>query len=549
MEKYKAHQKDIDDLLETLDDIKYDSLIFIFGIGNGEYLDRLSRILCSKNKVIIFEPKQEVFEHYKLYTDDNIEIIFYEKESLKQIFFKYINLINFNNIYFHAYSNYEEIYKEGYEHLVENLDWAYINASSQLTLANRFREVFIQNMLANLKVLNKATPIHHYIFMNKNVPAIIVSAGPSLDKQIKDMLDKKGQLKDYFIIAGSRTVRALMQNGIKPDIIVSIDPIDANYDMMKDYLDLDVPLVFYEYSNRYLVRDYQGEKIYIASLLPKTIEEFRHLKGSYLGGSVAHTCVDMANMLGCSPILLVGQDLAYTYDKHHSDTATYERDKTLRYEAQITVEDVFGKQVKTTLTLNHFKKKLEDYIALYQAKTDVVFVNCSYGAKIQGAAHKELREVFKNSVSDVAKKSCIPHQDIHIDSKIVAERILRYIDECVVKATQGLELCNSIILENNHKSLIDIDEEDIDLQRILYILKLVNEFENAVESHYLGGYFSKFKYDIKQSTFNMLAKDYHRLTSDLQHQAQAFKIYFQTMQQMLEEVKRLGRETVTEFYK
>ena len=268
-----------------------------------------------------------------------------------------------------------------------------------------------------------------------------------------------------------------------------------------------------------------------------------------MGGSVAHTCIDMANMLGCSPIVLVGQDLAYTYDKHHSDTATYERDKTLKYESQITVEDVFGNQVKTTLTLNHFRKKLEDYIALYQSKTDVEFINCSYGAKIEGAAHKELSELFKSSVSHASKKSLAPHKDIVIESKEAADTILGYIDKCLKKAGQGLELCNTIITENNDKSLTDMEEEDIDLQRILYILKLVNEFENAAESHYLGGYFSKFKHDIKQNTFNMLAKDYDRLTSDLQHQAQAFKVYFQAMQEMLEEVKHLGAETVTEFYK
>jgi len=93
-----------------------------------------------------------------------------------------------------------------------------------------------------------------------------------------------------------------------------------------------------------------------------------------------------------------------------------------------------------------------------------------------------------------------------------------------------------------------MEETDIDLQRILYILKIVSDFENAADTGYLGGYFSEFVYEMKERTFNMCAMDYEKLTSDLQHQARAFKIYFEKMKEMLEEVKETILETVTEFY-
>ncbi len=74
------------------------------------------------------------------------------------------------------------------------------------------------------------------------------------------MVRLKDRLKDYFIITGSRTVKALVQNGIVPDMVVSIDPVDVNYEMMKDYLDLDVPLVFYELQQPLSSQDYKGGK-------------------------------------------------------------------------------------------------------------------------------------------------------------------------------------------------------------------------------------------------------------------------------------------------
>jgi hypothetical protein len=370
-----------------------------------------------------------------------------------------------------------------------------------------------------------------------------------LDQNIKDMLANKEKLKNYFIISGGRTVGALMKNGIMPDMIVSVDPVDANYEMMKEYLELDVPLVFYEYSNRYLVRAYKGEKIYIASLFSKTVESLKALRGVYFGGSVAHSCVDIANMLGCSPILFIGQDLGYTYDKHHSDTAIYDYDKTLDYTANTMVKDIRGNLIRTTSTLNHFKKKLEDYIEIYNQISEVEFINCSYGAAIQGAAHKELLQVFEEDAFNTPKKQCYSHKSIDIHSLEIIESIMAYLDRYSIKAQQGLELCEQIISQGENKCLIDAAEDDMDLQKILYIVQIVRTFENDVKTQYLGGYISCFKYDIKEKAFKMSAKEYDKLTSDLQHQAVAFKSYFQEMQIMLEEVQKLAGETVTEFYK
>ncbi|MDR0925495.1 MAG: hypothetical protein LBN31_14220, partial [Hungatella sp.] len=146
------------------------------------------------------------------------------------------------------------------------------------------------------------------------------------------------------------------------------------------------------------------------------------------------------------------------------------------------------------------------------------------------------------------KNSCIPKRDIHIDSRKTIDSLLSFIDEYRAKASQGLELCDIIISENQTKSLLKVEETDIDLQRILYILKIVNEFENAANTRYFGGYLSEFIFDMKENTFDMSAMDYEMLTSDLQHQARAFQIYFKKMKEMLNEVKETILETVTEFY-
>lgn len=543
------YKKEIENLLSSVNDIKFDSLILIFGIDTGEYLDSLNDVLCEKNKVLIFEPNKDIFNYNKeKINKDNIHLIFYDKDNIKANLYKEINSTNFNNLYVHAFGNYAEVYKYDYEIFIENLDDAYYTACSSISVANRFKDIFIKNFIANLKALKNSTPLNSYEDINKGIPAIVVSAGPSLDKNIADMVTHKKELERYFIIAGSRTLKALIKNNIKPDMIVSIDPVDDNYDMMKDYLKENSPLAFYEYSNRYLVRDYEGEKIYLSTFLSNTIQELNNLKGTFLGGSVAHTCIDIANIMGCSPIILVGQDLAFTYDKHHSESAIFESDDTKNYEASLKVENIFGEKIRTNITLNQFRLKMEEYIDFYKTHKQVEFINVSYGAEIKGAPHKELCDVFKTYTNNNVNKKCIVDKSIQVDAETVVSDVIKYLEEYIDKANNGEALCNSLLTNELDKSLVDIDENDEDFQKFLDVMDIVNDFESSTERYYLGGYYNKFLFDVKEEIFNMHAVDYESLTSNLKYQSKCFLSYFLKMKGLLEKVKSLALETFAEFY-
>lgn len=542
------YDQEIRKLMDTLEGLKFDSLVFLFGIDTGAYLEQLKKCLCSKNNVIIFEPNPSVFKQFPAALSDNIHLVYYEEKLVKQIFEQTITFKNINNIYFHAFGNYQKTYKKEYDRLIEHLDWTIMNAASQVYLAKRFKNVFIKNMIANMKMIHQATPVNNYVFSNKDVPAIVVSGGASLEQNIKDMLKQKDKLNNYFIITGSRTLKALVQNDIIPDMVVSVDPVDANYEMMKDYLDLDVPLAFYEYSNRYLLRDYKGGKILISLLFSHTIKGMEHLKAVYCGGSVSHACIDIANMLGCSPILLTGQDFALTNKKHHADSAVFPFDSSSRYDAQIMIRDVNGNLTETTVTLDSFRRNLEYYISCYKDQPRVQFINCSYGAEIKGAPHRELSEILEKSTFSVQKTPCRPNHELNLNPEKTIKTILEFLDDYLTKTSQGLELCQIILSENKTKSLLDVEEDDIDLQRILYILQIVNNIENDPYSQYFGGYFTEFLYDMKEKNNQMSAKDYDKLTSDLQYQTHFFKEYLERLNNILAEVKDTIVSTVSEFY-
>lgn len=541
------YQKHIDDLMKNVDDLRFDSIIIMFGLDTGEYLKDLYNLMCVKNKVVIFEPNKEIFLKHKKISNEKVALVFYEEDKIKYQLYSFINSSNFNNLYVHPFGNYNEIYKKEYDFFIETLDCAFHSASSSISISNRFREVFIRNLVCNLRIINKSTSINHFEGRNKNVPAFIVSAGPSLEKNLEDMVRNNVLVEKSIVVAGSRTLKALLESGIKPDLLVSIDPIDDNYEMMKEYLDCDTPLVFYEYSNRKILNDYKGEKIYLSTLLSKILEELNTLRGTYLGGSVAHTSVDVARVLGCNPIILIGQDLAYTYHQHHSKSATFRIDDKVNHRAQTNVKDVYGNNVKTNATLIQFRKKLEEYIERDIKINGTKYINSSYGADIMGTEHLELNEVFKLNIFDNSKVSFIACRDIKIDSESIINNVLDSIDFFIGEAEDGEKLCMELCQCDENKSLVDVDKDDEELKKFLEVLEIVNNFESSQQNTFLGGYFTKFIFDIKQLKFNMYAKDYNRLTSNLKYQSQCFLVYYEEMKKMLKEVQQLIIETVTQY--
>lgn len=542
----KNYQKHIDDILSNIDDLKYDSIIIMFGCDTCEYLKEINKKTCDKNKILILEPNKEVFLKNKSLNSDKTAILLFDKKQLKNQLYSAINYRNFSNLYVCDFGNYKEVYKEEYDLFIEELNNVYFAALGSVSIANRFREEFMINFICNLNVINNSITLNSCIGKNENVPAFIISAGPSLEKNIKDMMENRGLVEKSIVISGSRTLKTLLENNIKPDYLLTIDPVDYNYEMVKEYLESDIPLAFYEYSNRKIIREYNGDKVYLTFLLANILDEFNSLRGTYLGGSVAHTAVDMARALGCNPIILLGQDCAHTYEKPHSKSTTFDFDEKMVTDKLFNVKDVYGNDVKTTTTLNMFRNKMEEYIDADMREFGTKYINASYGADIKGTSHIELKDVFKLDIFDKEKSEFEDNEDLNINQDEIINRIIKFVSFEILEAEDGIKLCNDLEFCDENLSLMELEDSDERLLKFLEILEIVDHFEESPDRIFLEGYFNKFIFDIKVRSFQMLAKDYDRLTSNLKYQTQCFKVYFEEMEKMLIEVKRVTDIAVKE---
>ena len=172
----------------------------------------------------------------------------------------------------------------------------------------------VENMLNNLDVISKNIGANAFFDKFKGIPAIIVSSGPSLNKNIDLLVKLKNKA---LILCADGSYKSLLRKGLHPDGVLCIERIPetlpffkgvSEEDMQKSYL-MACPVVVPEVYNVW-----KGKNI----IIYRDFAQFKWLpadKGIMpIGGSVANMGFQIAKNFGCNPIILTGQDLAYGED-------------------------------------------------------------------------------------------------------------------------------------------------------------------------------------------------------------------------------------------
>lgn len=183
------------------------------------------------------------------------------------------------------------------------------------TIAGTAGAKIADNDIACLPYVIKHRGVIELTNLFKNKPAILVSTGPSLSKNIHHLIDLKDKA---VIIAVGQALRVLLAYGIRPDFICTVDFGEVNIGHFKGLMDCGVPLVTINRTYAPLLKEWQGPKFIAGTPVPgheHTAAGILTKKGFMeSGGSVAHLCFGLAQLLGCNPIIFTGQDLAYGKD-------------------------------------------------------------------------------------------------------------------------------------------------------------------------------------------------------------------------------------------
>lgn len=534
--KYNV-QQDIDVFCEYFKDINIDTIIIIFGLSTGEHINRIREKINNFNRVLVIEPDKRVLKSFltlekskPILEDERISIVGFEEKNLQDYILGFIeHESNYNNVKACFYANYDKLYLSEYTSflrtLKDTLRFIETNVVTETLLGKRFMESYLNN----IKHIADSYSINNFKNKFKGFTAVVVSAGPSLEKNIH----KLKMIKDNaIIICGNRTLKPLMEKGITPHFMCAVDCSNLLYEMTRDYLYKEVPLVFTETTNSKLVEAQKGPKVFFKyGVVDTNIENIfsKSIDSLYSGGSVAHSCTDFAKYLGCTNIIFIGQDLAYTENKHHANIAETNGDKELNYnQSLIKVKSIEGDIVYTTRVLDGFRKNFEAYI---EKEKQIKFINATEGgANIEGTevmtleeainkyavkseVYKILSEIFgfknsENENKDIIKKNLIENYESIIAMGKSLEKLRKTIKDSLdsnsikkIRKAQRLianinkkidndnymKFLNFLTLEIINKSPVYFryEESEVEIENVKNILKgfykLYDDFIKCIE--------------------------------------------------------------------
>jgi hypothetical protein len=183
--------------------------------------------------------------------------------------------------------------------------------------------IWLSDIFANLEHMVGVTSFLALEDRYQGMPAFIVGAGPSLEKNVELLRDatKKG-----IVIAVNTSARALAKKGIAPQVLACLESIDLSADMRElPFID-DVVRAFSMTGSPAHLTTGRGPLLptYEAIRACTVLTELFGHTGLSVGASVTTAAVMLAERLGCNPIVLVGQDLAFTGNQAYASGTRYE---------------------------------------------------------------------------------------------------------------------------------------------------------------------------------------------------------------------------------
>ena len=203
-----------------------------------------------------------------------------------------------------------------------------VQRSSVNDATHRLRaRVWIQDVFANLELLRDHPTFLALAGQYQGVPAFIVGAGPSLGKNGHLLADaaKKG-----IVFALNSSARALDSYGVEPQVLACMESLDVSHLFEGvSYIDRVARAISLTAHPQNL-RKGRGPLLPIFEGIPQQdlpLTTLLGFPGLSVSGSVSTLAFALALRLGCSPIVFVGQDLAYTDGKAYAAGTAYENSR------------------------------------------------------------------------------------------------------------------------------------------------------------------------------------------------------------------------------
>ncbi len=397
----------------------------ILGLGLGYLMDEVFQ--QSKGKIFVFEPDLELlrfvlenvdlseqFGSGRVYLSHTHQAVMAHLKS-RYIFGEEVDVLLLNS---HAY-----LMSDTITPLMHDIMTIAEQQKTDINIGFKYHYDWINHFLNNLQHLPVTKPFTPLLGKAKQHPALIISSGPSLDLELDRI---KTHQDSFWIIAVGGALRVLLENNITPDFVAFLDfegpayqlknlpcqPTQTRLLLSPFAEDICFTMPFKE---RYVLNldNYPYMATYLDSLRGENHPSIP------CGGTVSLLATQATIAMGCSPLILCGQDLAFQGTQQYAGNVHAEikdgkaviRDDSVTVPREADVVEVEGQNGEVLLTAPDYvdyKKQFESFAKELTSdttrKTPTDLYNASTGgAQINGFENRSL----ENIINDMMKKDAL----------------------------------------------------------------------------------------------------------------------------------------------
>jgi hypothetical protein len=533
-------QHEAERIISQYDEIeisKYKHILF-YGVGLGYHIE----LFCRKYPNIdfaIYEPNPIVFYHYILNKKLNdlslshLNDIYLEQANNDiNLFLKHFSSSIRGNILLIVLPSYERLFPVQYQQFITQFLAVIKNEQSSLHTSLAFQKLWTVNSLKNLSETIRTPNIFHDSVQThfRGKPAILVSAGPSLQEEMENLRFIKENGLAYIFAAGT-AVKGLIVNNIYPDAVLSYDPGSNTQYTFAELKEMNIPSIPFIYGTSIThdaIQNYPGPMCHVIISQDSVTPFYCRLNNNQPdfvndASSIAIVTLQVLAKLGCNPIILVGQNFAFKNNQYHSEGIRYHWNDKLEnavnqsIKNNFLVEDVYGGQVYSDASLKIMCKEMETYIG---ALSGFQILNTTKGgAKIAGAPFVELESVIREYLNTkVVNEAWFKDASRSYDGKYIIEK-------CELMQND-YEMIASLIGES--EALLKQLNEAANLQDHSEFHDLNRKFDQAVRKILSNEFFYIFLKPMNRVVLDMLQRNLSeiRLEEDITKKIEKINLWF-----------------------
>ncbi|OGR00096.1 MAG: hypothetical protein A2284_03070 [Deltaproteobacteria bacterium RIFOXYA12_FULL_61_11] len=388
-------------------------LVVYFGLGLGEHLDRLSRHEHPDLEGhLVLEGDLEVFRHFlasadrrDLLTDPRVLFcVGLNVEALQQALVAYLTrspryyyLSCLRNVVLTTLAATAPRY---YFEAAEALRKA--KEQVRLSFGNSSEDYFLgmRNLLTNIPVVRNSPTSAPLWNQFRGVPGVIVASGPSLDlakPRLAELSDRA------LVLCCDSALKPALETGLRPHGVVSLERYAELAAFFSGFeIPEELPLFSLVVQDPSVLAAHPGPKVISSPHLRFSSWLLPWVPCFYTGPTVSTLALALLARFGCSPIAIIGNDLAYdtASGRSHLSGMLLDNDADLQDEIGPCHDEPgnSGAPVRTKASWVYFR----DSFSFLVRDLNVRLLNvipASHGLRLPGAERRDLDDLLANDLA------------------------------------------------------------------------------------------------------------------------------------------------------